>query len=42
VLAEHGLRLDPSELVATVHREVQAWAPELDDDLVLLALRRCP
>jgi GAF domain-containing protein len=42
VLAEHGRGMAPSDLVDAVHREVQAWAPELDDDLVLLALRPCP
>jgi GAF domain-containing protein len=42
VLSEHWWRLTPNELVATVHREVEAWAPDLDDDLVLLALRACP
>jgi GAF domain-containing protein len=42
VLAEHGRRLAPGELVAAVHREVEAWSPQLDDDLVLLALRPCP
>jgi hypothetical protein len=24
-----------------VRREVEAWAPELDDDVVILAVRRC-
>ena len=42
VLAEHGRTLAPSELVAVVYREVEAWAPQLDDDVVLLALRPCP
>jgi GAF domain-containing protein len=42
VLAEYGRRLSPEELVAAVHREVQAWSPDLNDDLVLLALRPCP
>jgi GAF domain-containing protein len=42
VLAEHGRSLEPSALVAAVHRELEAWAPDLDDDLVLLALRSCP
>jgi GAF domain-containing protein len=41
VLAEHGRNLAPSELVAAVHREVEAWSPQRDDDLVLLALRPC-
>jgi GAF domain-containing protein len=39
LLAEHGRRLAPDELVARVHAEVEAWSPQLDDDLVLLALR---
>jgi len=41
VLLEHGRHLHPEELVAAVRREVDAWTPLLDDDLVLLALRRC-
>jgi GAF domain-containing protein len=41
VLAEHGRTLAPKELVALVYREVEAWAPHLDDDVVLLALRPC-
>jgi GAF domain-containing protein len=41
VLTEPGRDLEPNELVAAVHREVHDWAPELDDDMVLLALRRC-
>jgi GAF domain-containing protein len=41
VLAEHGRQLRPEELVAAIRREVDAWTPQLDDDLVLLALRRC-
>jgi hypothetical protein len=24
-----------------VRREVEAWAPELNDDVVILAVRRC-
>jgi GAF domain-containing protein len=40
VLAEHGRALDPAELVRVVHREAQVWAPSLDDDVVVLALRR--
>jgi GAF domain-containing protein len=42
ILAEHGPRLGPDELVAMVRRDVAAWAPDLDDDLVLLALRPSP
>jgi GAF domain-containing protein len=41
LLAEHGRRLHPRELVALMHREAEAWAPRLDDDVVILALRRC-
>jgi serine phosphatase RsbU (regulator of sigma subunit) len=42
ILAEHAARLGPDELVAMVHRDVAAWAPDLNDDLVLLALRQSP
>jgi serine phosphatase RsbU (regulator of sigma subunit) len=42
VLAEHGRTLAPRELVAVVYREVEAWAPQLHDDVVVLALRRSP
>jgi serine phosphatase RsbU (regulator of sigma subunit) len=42
ILAEHGRTLAPEELVALIYREVEAWAPHLDDDVVLLALRPCP
>jgi hypothetical protein len=42
VLADRWRDHDPDELVAAVRREVEAWAPDLDDDLVLLALRACP
>jgi GAF domain-containing protein len=41
VLREHAA-LGPDELVATVRHEVGAWCPDLDDDLVLLALRPSP
>jgi serine phosphatase RsbU (regulator of sigma subunit) len=41
LLAEHARRLGPEALVALVRREVEAWAPELQDDVVILALRRC-
>jgi GAF domain-containing protein len=41
LLSEHGRRLGPEALVALVRREVDAWAPELNDDVVILALRRC-
>jgi GAF domain-containing protein len=39
ILVAHGARLGPDELVAAVRREVGVWCPDLDDDLVLLALR---
>jgi GAF domain-containing protein len=42
VLAEHGRTLAPRELVGVVYREVEAWAPSLDDDVVVLALRPSP
>jgi serine phosphatase RsbU (regulator of sigma subunit) len=41
LLAEHGRRLGPEALVALVRREVAAWAPNLDDDIVILAVRGC-
>jgi GAF domain-containing protein len=40
LLADHGRSLDPEALVALLHREAEAWAPRLDDDVVILALRR--
>jgi GAF domain-containing protein len=40
LLAEHGRALDPDALVQLMHREAEAWAPTLDDDVVILALRR--
>ena len=42
VLGEHGRTLSPRELVALVYREVEEWAPQLDDDVVILALRPQP
>lgn len=41
VVAEHGREMTASELVTAVRREVADWATDLDDDLVLLALRPC-
>jgi GAF domain-containing protein len=41
LLEEHARRLGPEALVALVRREVGAWAPELNDDVVILAVRRC-
>jgi GAF domain-containing protein len=40
LLAEHGRTLEPDALVRLLHREAEAWAPALDDDVVILALRR--
>jgi GAF domain-containing protein len=40
LLAEHGRALDPDVLVRLLYREAEAWAPALDDDMVILALRR--
>jgi uncharacterized protein YigA (DUF484 family) len=40
LLAEHGRTLDPEALVTLMHREAEAWSPALDDDVVILALRR--
>jgi GAF domain-containing protein len=42
LLAEHGRALAPDALVHLLHREAEAWAPALDDDVVILALRRRP
>jgi hypothetical protein len=41
LLAVHGRTLDPEALVELVHRELEQWTPKLDDDVVILALRRC-
>jgi GAF domain-containing protein len=41
LLDEHARRLGPEALVALVRREVEAWSPELNDDVVILAVRRC-
>jgi GAF domain-containing protein len=42
LLAEHARELEAQRLVELLHREAEAWAPELDDDVVVLALRRRP
>jgi GAF domain-containing protein len=41
LLEAHARRLGPEALVAVVRREVEEWAPELNDDVVILAVRRC-
>jgi phosphoserine phosphatase RsbU/P len=40
LLREHGRTLSPDELVHLLHREAEAWSPALNDDMVILALRR--
>jgi GAF domain-containing protein len=42
LLAEHGLTLEPDALVRLLRHEVEEWSPSLDDDMVILALRRRP
>ena len=39
LLAEHGRALAPQALAERLRDEAHAWSPELDDDLVVLALR---
>jgi len=40
LIAAHARELHPDELVRLLRSEAEAWAPELDDDMVILALRR--
>jgi GAF domain-containing protein len=40
LLAEHAHELSADGLVRLLRREAEAWAPDLDDDMVILALRR--
>jgi GAF domain-containing protein len=40
LLTEHARELDAESLVRLLYREAQAWSPDLDDDVVVLALRR--
>lgn len=40
LLDEHATRLAPEALVRRLYDELGRWAPELDDDVVILALRR--
>jgi serine phosphatase RsbU (regulator of sigma subunit) len=37
-----GLGLPPDAYVQRLREEAEAWAPKLDDDMVILALRRRP
>jgi hypothetical protein len=39
LLAEHGRSLAPQALVERLRDEAHAWAPQLNDDLVVLAVR---
>jgi GAF domain-containing protein len=40
LLTEHAGELEAQALVELLRREAEAWAPDLDDDMVILALRR--
>jgi GAF domain-containing protein len=40
LIAEHARVLEPDRLVERLRAEAEAWAPGLDDDMVILALRR--
>ena len=42
LLARHARELDAQALVHLVYREAEEWSPDLDDDVVVLALRRRP
>jgi GAF domain-containing protein len=42
LLASNARALDAESLVQLLYREAQAWSPELDDDVVALALRPRP
>jgi GAF domain-containing protein/GNAT superfamily N-acetyltransferase len=43
LLAEHAHRLEPEALVHLVHRRAEEFAPNVQDDVAILALRRrCP
>jgi GAF domain-containing protein len=39
LLATHGSRLPPQQLIELLHDELEAWAPRIDDDVVILAAR---
>jgi serine phosphatase RsbU (regulator of sigma subunit) len=40
LLSEHATRLVPEQLVRRLYDELELWTPQLDDDVVILALRR--
>jgi GAF domain-containing protein len=40
LVAAHARELAPDDLVRLLRTEAEEWAPELDDDMVILALRR--
>jgi GAF domain-containing protein len=42
LLDEHGRELEPDALVHLLQAAAEEWAPSLDDDMVILALRRQP
>ena len=42
LIGAHARELDADGLVRRLRDEVEQWAPQLDDDLVILALRRRP
>jgi GAF domain-containing protein len=42
LLEEHGRSLEPDALVRLLQHAAEDWAPSLDDDMVILALRRRP
>jgi serine phosphatase RsbU (regulator of sigma subunit) len=41
LLAQHATALEPAALVRRLYDELEQWTPQLDDDVVILALRRC-
>jgi serine phosphatase RsbU (regulator of sigma subunit) len=41
LLTEHATSLRPEDFVRRLYDELEQWAPQLDDDVVILALRRC-
>jgi GAF domain-containing protein len=42
LIAAHARELHPDDLVRLLRAEAEEWAPALDDDMVILALRRRP